>query len=144
LILLLGNLIRPMSYSNAYPSIEITDEQLAAFSRLREPLILSMEKRCNRANLTVGVSYTKCQKVGGVMRYTDVGRFVRSYRMGSGDGMTIHWEFDLDGKITTEDDEMWGSVDGEELVYYTVMTSASKDPSNCDGCMCADKSSCSK
>ena len=82
-------------------------------------LVPSMEQRCNRANLQIGVAYTKCQSVKGVMRYTDVGQFVRSYRMGSGDGMTLHWEFDLDGKIYTENDALWGSITGEELVYYT-------------------------
>jgi hypothetical protein len=40
--------------------------------------------------------------------------------MGSGDGMTLHWEFTLDGNIYTESDEMWGSRTGEELVYYRV------------------------
>ena len=82
-------------------------------------LIPLMEERCNRANLKEGVAYTKCQNVKGVVRYTDVGQFVRSYRMGSGDGMTLHWEFDLDGKIYTENDALWGSLSGQELVYYT-------------------------
>ena len=82
-------------------------------------LIPSMEERCNRANLQEGVAYTKCQNVKGVMTYSHVGKFVRSYRMGSGDGMTLHWEFNLDGKIYTENDAMWGSLSGDELVYYT-------------------------
>jgi hypothetical protein len=38
--------------------------------------------------------------------------------MGSGDGMTLHWEFNLDGVITTEDNEMWGSVSGSELAWF--------------------------
>ena len=47
-----------------------------------------------------------------------VGRFIRSYSMGSGDGMTAHWEFELNGKIITVNDEMWGSVSGEGLVGF--------------------------
>lgn len=87
---------------------------------LLDKIIPILEERCSRANLKEGVAYTKCQQVNGVMTYTNVGRFVRSYRMGSGDGMTLHWEFSLDGKLYTESDEMWGSRTGEELVYYKV------------------------
>lgn len=49
---------------------------------------------------------------------TYVGRFVRAYHMGSGDGMTAQWEFDYNGLITTEKDSMWGSVSGAELAYF--------------------------
>ena len=87
-------------------------------SDLLDKMIPILEKHCNRANLKEGVSYTKCQRVNGKMKYTDVGRFVRSYCMGSGDGMTLHWEFNIDGKVYTESDDMWGSIDGEELMYY--------------------------
>jgi len=54
----------------------------------------------------------------GVTSETKLGRFVRSYRMGSGDGMTVHTEFSLNGVVSTVHDEMWGSVSGIELVWY--------------------------
>jgi hypothetical protein len=38
--------------------------------------------------------------------------------MGSGDGTTVHTEFELDGKNICVNDEMWGSVNGEELIYF--------------------------
>ena len=77
-----------------------------------------MQARINRANLDPTKSYIKVQKVNGVTIQKAVGQFMRSYRMGSGDGMTLHWEFNLDGVITTENDEMWGSVSGSELTWF--------------------------
>jgi len=50
----------------------------------------------------------------------EVGLFVRAYRMGSGDGMTIHWEFLKDGVTIVIDDAMWGSIEGSELVGFKV------------------------
>jgi hypothetical protein len=38
--------------------------------------------------------------------------------MGSGDGTTFHWEFNLNGKITTEEDEAFGFLNGEELIWF--------------------------
>jgi hypothetical protein len=38
--------------------------------------------------------------------------------MGSGDGMTLHWEFIKDGNTIRVDDEMWGSLAGTELVGF--------------------------
>jgi hypothetical protein len=32
--------------------------------------------------------------------------------------MTLHWEFNKDGKITTLGDAMWGSVSGQELTQF--------------------------
>jgi len=40
--------------------------------------------------------------------------------MGSGDGMTSHWEFDNNGTIVRIDDETWGSVSGDELLGFSV------------------------
>ena len=70
------------------------------------------------ANLDTNTYYIKIQKLGGATVEEEVGRFVKSYTMGSGDGMTLHWEFELNGKIRRIDDEMWGSVNGTELVGF--------------------------
>lgn len=77
-----------------------------------------MNSRISRAMLQVGMQYIMTKEVNGVKTEEDVGTFMRSYRMGSGDGMTIHWEFNNGGKITTIGDDMWGSVKGNELTYY--------------------------
>lgn len=77
-----------------------------------------MDQRISRGQLQVGINYIKIKQVNGVNTEEDVGTFVRSYRMGSGDGMTVHWEFNKDGTIKTIEDEMWGSVSGFELTYY--------------------------
>ena len=74
--------------------------------------------RIARANLETSKSYIKVQKVDGKDVETKVGRFIRSYYMGSGDGMTFHWEFNLDGNIITEQDTAFGSVSGEELLWF--------------------------
>lgn len=71
-----------------------------------------MEKRASRGDLDPTKKYIKIQRVNGTEVREEVGQFVRSYRMGSGDGMTLHWEFIKDGKIIRIDDEMWGSVRG--------------------------------
>jgi len=77
-----------------------------------------MQSRIDRANLNTEKSYIRLQTVKGLLTYKPVGRFIRSYRMGSGDGMTVHWEFNMDGNITTEGDAMWGSVSGSELAWF--------------------------
>lgn len=89
------------------------------------PALVSMEgitqimnKRIARALLDDTKSYIMIEIVGGKEVRTEVGRFVRSYRMGSGDGMTLHWEFNKGGKITTFGDAMWGSVSGQELTQF--------------------------
>jgi len=79
-----------------------------------------LKSRISRAMLQEGIQYIMFKEVNGVIIEEDVGTFMRSYRMGSGDGMTVHWEFNKDGKITTINDEMWGSVKGRELIYYRV------------------------
>ena len=63
-------------------------------------------------------SYIKVVKKGQMTIEEPVGRFVRAYRMGSGDGMTAHWEFIKDGQTIVVDDEMWGSLDGAALVGF--------------------------
>lgn len=77
-----------------------------------------LEKRVSRANLDTSKSYIKVQRVNGVEVREEIGQFVKAYRMGSGDGMTLHWEFIKDGKTIHVDDEMWGSVAGTELVGF--------------------------
>jgi len=87
--------------------------------------ISTMQARINRANLDPAKSYIKVQKVNDVTIQKPVGQFVRSYRMGSGDGMTLHWEFNLGGVITVENDQMWGSVSGSELTWFLEQPSVS-------------------
>jgi len=53
------------------------------------------------------------------MTQTYVGKFVKSYNMGSGDGMTVHMEFDNFGTRVIVDEAMWGSLYGNELSYFT-------------------------
>ena len=82
-------------------------------SNLCTPIEL-METRVSRTQLKEGKEYYKIHK--GVKEY--VGKFIRSYYMGSGDGTTVHVEFELDGKKICVNDDMWVSVSGEELVYF--------------------------
>lgn len=74
--------------------------------------------RVARANLDTSKCYIKVQKIDGKDVETKVGKFIRSYYMGSGDGTTFHWEFNLNGNITTQQDEAFGSVSGEELIWF--------------------------
>ena len=78
------------------------------------------ESRIARANLEKGKKYNRVVKVNGKEEETPVGYFVKSYTMGSGDGMTFHLEFNLDGKNITLDDEMWGSwtVSESDLAWF--------------------------
>jgi len=72
-----------------------------------------------RGDLDPEKYYEKVQKSKENMY---VGKFVRSYCMGSGDGTTIYWEFMIviDGKDTIIKvcDEMYGSVSGDELIGF--------------------------
>ena len=77
-----------------------------------------LESRCSRADLDTTKAYMKVVKVDGKVTEEEVGLFVRSYRMGSGDGMTLHWEFSKNGVTIRIDDEMWGSVNGSKLVGF--------------------------
>ncbi len=74
----------------------------------------TIERRVARVNLDVRKNYKQVK--GGVETY--VGRFVRVYHMGSGDGTTVHIEFNNDGRIVKIDEEMWGTVSGDELSYF--------------------------
>ena len=74
--------------------------------------------RISRAYLEPAKYYIMVKKLGGATVEEEVGRFLKSYTMGSGDGMTLHWEFVLNGKVRRINDEMWGSVNGEELVGF--------------------------
>lgn len=78
----------------------------------------TIASRISRANLDPTKYYSMIQTMGGATVEEQVGRFVKSYTMGSGDGMTIHWEFELNGKIRRINDEMWGSIRGTELVGF--------------------------
>lgn len=80
-----------------------------------------IRQRCQRGNLDTSKSYVKVQMIGGVSKEEEVGQFVQSYRMGSGDGMTLHWEFVKDGVKIVVDDEMWGSVSGEGLIGFRAL-----------------------
>lgn len=77
-----------------------------------------MESRISRVNLDVTKNYTRVRIVNNNAVKEFVGRFVKTYRMGSGDGMTVHMEFNDNGLIKRVDEEMWGSVGGHELSYF--------------------------
>ena len=97
---------------------------------------MDLATRVNRANLDTSKKYIRVRKEGGVVTETPVGFFVRSYRMGSGDGMTLHWEFNLDGNITTETDEMWGSLSGSELTWFKEARQICDTPCDTSSCSC--------
>ena len=83
-----------------------------------------MRQRISRLDLDTTKNYEKIQLIKGIEIATLVGRFVKSYRMGSGDGMTAHWEFELEGKTIVVNDEMWGSLGGQELVGFREVTAS--------------------
>jgi hypothetical protein len=60
----------------------------------------------------------KVVKKGEMTIEEPVGRFVRAYTMGSGDGMTAHWEFIKDEMKIVVDDEMWGPLNGTSLIGF--------------------------
>lgn len=70
--------------------------------------------RYNRGDLEKGVEYIQVTKT----ERKHVGRFVGTYRQGSGDGMKIILKFEFGGGITTIEEDMWGSVNGDELSYF--------------------------
>jgi len=67
--------------------------------------------RIERVALDVTKHYIQVNSSGE----TYVGQFVKVYRMGSGDGMTVHLEFNNNGNKLTINEEMWGSASGAEL-----------------------------
>jgi hypothetical protein len=83
-----------------------------------------MRQRISRLDLDTTKNYEKIQLIKGIEIATLVGRFVKSYRMGSGDGMTAHWEFELEGQTIVVNDEMWGSLGGQELVGFREVTAS--------------------
>ena len=83
-------------------------------------IIPLMESRVARANLDTTKHYNKVvnTRQGTSVEEEYVGQFIKSYRMGSGDGMTLHWDFDRNGTVVTVNDEMWGYTDGRNLVGF--------------------------
>ena len=80
----------------------------------------TINKRIDRANLDTTKCYMKVQKTKGGMDVEEyVGKFLKSYTMGSGNGRTLHWEFNNNGKVIRVDDEMWGSINGKELAGFS-------------------------
>ena len=77
-----------------------------------------LKKRISRMNLHINTTYEKITNTKDVETVILVGKFIRSYTMGSGDGTTAHWEFVLNGQIIRVNDQMWGSVSGEGLVGF--------------------------
>jgi len=77
-----------------------------------------LSARYRRVDLDVTKYYMEVKCVDGVYNTKYVGRFVRVFRMGSGDGMSVHMEFDDNGRRTFIDEEMWGSLYGDELSYF--------------------------
>jgi hypothetical protein len=77
-----------------------------------------MKSRISRTELKPGHHYMMIQ--GKNVEYA--GKFVSCYRMGSGDGMTVHFIFELNNTQYILDDQMWGSISGEELMYFTENT----------------------
>lgn len=73
-----------------------------------------MYKRVERTQLKPGYQYVRVHF--GKTEF--VGEFQRSYTSGSGDGMTIHYEFSWNGYTYTIHDDMWGSVSGDELMHF--------------------------
>ena len=81
---------------------------------------LELGNRFRRGDLKPGAYYVRVNCANGVKTATYVGKFIRSYRMGSGDGMTLHVEFynDVTKTQVIIDEDMWGSILGEELSYF--------------------------
>lgn len=77
-----------------------------------------LSSRISRLNLDPAKSYMKVMKKGEMTIEEPVGRFVRAYTMGSGDGMTAHWEFNNDGVKIIVDDELWGPLDGSSFIGF--------------------------
>jgi hypothetical protein len=74
----------------------------------------AMKSRYNRGNLEKGVSYIRVNQNNRI----PVGKFQYSGYQGSGDGMELVLVFELNGKNHTIQEDMWGSVSGQELSYF--------------------------
>ena len=77
-----------------------------------------MAPRFSRTDLDTSQCYIKLHRVDNLQVETYVGKFVRAFRMGSGDGMTSHWEFNNNGTSVYEVDDTWGSIAGTELIGF--------------------------
>jgi len=80
-----------------------------------------LKTRYERGKLDISKRYDKIEKINGTELITYVGQFIRSYRMGSGDGMTLHWDFNDNGKVVTVNEEMWGSINEQELIGFRIV-----------------------
>jgi len=98
----------------AAPVIIMTENQIC--SRID----LELGNRFKRTDLKPDAYYVQVKCDNGVKTPIYVGKFIRSYRMGSGDGMTLHVEFynDIKKKQVVIEEDMWGSILGEELSYF--------------------------
>ena len=77
-----------------------------------------LKPRFNRGNLDTTKCYIRVQNIDGKEVKTYMGKYVKTYHMGSGDGMTLHLEFNNAGRSISVSETMWGSVSGEELSYF--------------------------
>ena len=77
-----------------------------------------IRNRINRANLDKNKCYIQVKTTDGMEQEEYVGRFVRTYRMGSGDGTQLFVEFNDNGRFVTIEEEMWGHVNGAGLSYF--------------------------
>lgn len=83
-----------------------------------EPLTAIFTSRISRMNLDTTKNYIKIVKNGDISIEEPVGRFVKAYTMGSGDGMAAYWEFTKDGITMVVCDQMWGPFDGAGLIGF--------------------------
>ncbi len=74
--------------------------------------------RINRVDMDNTKYYIQVKYVDGIETRTYVGKFIRTYYRGSGDGTTVHIEFENNGIRTSINEDMWGSMNGKELSYF--------------------------
>jgi len=83
-----------------------------------EAIASILGSRMSRMNLDTKKNYIKVHTKEGKTVEEPVGRFVRAYQMGSGEGMTAHWEFMKDGKTIRVDDEFFGALTNKNLLGF--------------------------
>ena len=81
-----------------------------------------LKPRIERAKLDTTKSYTRIQKLQGKHVSTYVGKFVKAYTMGWGDGASLHMEFLQNGEILKIYEELWGNLNGEGMSYFVEST----------------------
>ena len=95
---------------------------LQSMDRLAKESIQELKElfntRAARTNLDTTKCYMKIQILHGELVQEEVGRFVRSYTIGSGDGSELFWEFTKDGKTITVSNQMWGTIAGHGLIHF--------------------------